>query len=244
MSAPHLLRTRARRIVRELARLYPDARCSLDYANPYQLLLATILAAQCTDVRINQVTPALFARYPDAQSLADADPAELEALIASVSYPRNKTRLLLQCCRQLVEEHAGEVPASMEELVGLAGVGRKTANVVLGNAFAVPGLPVDTHVGRLSQRLGLTEHTDPVRIERDLAELLPPAEWTRFGHRMVYHGRQVCHARRPLCEGCGLAELCPRAGVTRKPEAIEETPPVALRAGNGQKRGRNSEEAP
>ncbi len=211
------LRVRARRLVRGLARLYPEARCSLDYANPLQLLVATILSAQCTDARVNQVTPALFARYPDAFALAAADPAELETLIQSTGFFRAKARNLLLCCRQLVERHAGEVPRRMEDLVQLAGVGRKTANVILGNAFGVPGLPVDTHVGRLSQRLGLTRHTDPVRIEQDLAALIPRNQWTAFGHRMIDHGRQVCHARKPLCAGCALAELCPRVGVPQSP---------------------------
>jgi endonuclease-3 len=228
------LQARARRIVRALARLYPDARCSLDYASPLQLLVATILAAQCTDVRINQVTPALFARYPDAASFANANPEELEALIQSTGFFRNKARNLIACCRQLAERHGGRVPATMEELVPLAGVGRKTANVVLGNAFGVPGIPVDTHVGRLSQRLGLTRHTDPVHIERDLMAVLPRQEWTAFAHRMIYHGRQVCHARKPLCDGCALAKLCPQTGVGKAapqgPAEAEEVP-RQLRAG-------------
>jgi endonuclease-3 len=222
MKPANPLRARARRLVRALARLYPDARCSLDFASPLQLLVATILSAQCTDARVNAVTPALFARYPDATAFADANPAELEALIQTTGFFRNKARHLIDCCRQLVANHGGQVPATMEELVPLPGVGRKTANVVLGNAFATPGLPVDTHVGRLSQRLGLTEHTNPEHIERDLMTLLPPREWTSFGHRMIYHGRQVCHARKPLCASCALAELCPRVGVA--------APTLALRA--------------
>jgi endonuclease-3 len=216
-------KTRARRIVRGLARLYPDARCSLDYSDPLQLLVATILSAQCTDARVNQVTLALFARYPDADAFAAADPAELEALIQSTGFFRNKAKNILLCCQQLVERHGGVVPANMEELTALAGVGRKTANVVLGNAFGVPGIPVDTHVGRLSQRMGLTNHTDPVLIESDLAALLPKSAWTAFGHRMIYHGRAVCHARKPLCESCGLAAVCARRGVG----------PAALESGQG-----------
>jgi endonuclease-3 len=212
MKAPTPLRARARAIVRALARQYPDARCSLDFANPFQLLVATILSAQCTDARVNQVTPALFARYPDARALAGADPAELEALLRPITFFRAKARNLLACCRALVEGHGGQVPGTVEELVPLAGVGRKTANVVLGNAFGTPGLPVDTHVGRLSQRMGLTEHTDPAHIEADLTALLPRKEWTSFGRRMIYHGRQVCHARKPLCEECALADLCPKVG--------------------------------
>jgi endonuclease-3 len=207
------LPVRARRIVRGLARLYPDARCSLDFAGPLQLLVATILSAQCTDTRVNKITPALFARFPDAFAFATANPTELESLIATTGFFRNKARNIIACCSQLVERHGGEVPGTMEELVALAGVGRKTANVVLGNAFGVPGIPVDTHVGRLSQRMGLTRHTDPEQIEQDLVALVPKRQWTGFGHRMIYHGRQVCHSRKPLCEGCGLAELCPRVGV-------------------------------
>jgi endonuclease-3 len=208
---------RARRIVRGLARLYPDARCSLDYASPLQLLVATILSAQCTDVRVNQVTPSLFARFPDAAAFARADQAELERLIQSTGFFRNKARNIILCCRQLVEQHGGDVPRTMDDLVRLAGVGRKTANVVLGNAYGVPGIPVDTHVGRLSQRMGLTRAADPVLIEQDLNALIPKREWTAFGHRMIYHGRQVCHSRQPLCENCGLAELCPQRGVRTSP---------------------------
>jgi endonuclease-3 len=211
------LKTRARRLVRGLARLYPDSHCTLDFASPVQLLVATILSAQCTDARVNQVTPGLFARYPDAFAFAAADPPELEGLIQSTGFFRNKAKNLIACCRQLVEQHGGEVPRRMDQLVALPGVGRKTANVVLGNAFDVPGLTVDTHVGRLSRRLGLSRHADPVRIEEDLAALLPKSQWTAFGHRMIDHGRQVCHARKPLCDGCGLAQLCPKIGVKKAP---------------------------
>jgi endonuclease-3 len=206
-------RARARRIVRRLAELYPDAECSLGHQGPLQLLVATILSAQCTDTRVNQVTPALFARYPDARAFAEADPAELERLIQPTGFFRNKAKNLIACCRELLARHGGQVPGTMEELVSLPGVGRKTANVILGNAFGVPGMVVDTHVARLSQRLGLTAHTDPVKIERDLTALIPSREWTALGHRLIQHGRQVCHARKPLCEECGLASLCPRIGV-------------------------------
>jgi endonuclease-3 len=216
MKVSNPLRTRAGRIVRTLARLYPDAHCALHFANPLQLLIATILSAQCTDERVNQVTPALFARYPDANAFAAADPAELEKMIKSTGFFRNKAKNIIACCRQLVELHGGEVPRTMEELVPLAGVGRKTANVILGNAYGVPGIPVDTHVGRLSQRMGLSLHADPVKIERDLMALIPRKEWTMFGHRMIFHGRQVCHARKPLCEECALAPFCPRQGVDRR----------------------------
>ena len=214
------LRTRAGRIVRLLAQTYPDAHCALNYSNPLQLLIATILSAQCTDVRVNMVTPALFARYPDAQAFADAAPSELESLIHSTGFFRNKARNIIACCRELMAKHGSQVPATMEELVPLPGIGRKTANVILGNAFDVPGIPVDTHVARLSQRMGLTESADPVKIERDLVRLIPKKEWTMFGHRMIFHGRQICRARRPLCEDCTLARLCPRLGLG-PPQAIE-----------------------
>jgi endonuclease-3 len=196
-----------------MAKLYPDAHCALVHADPLQLLVATILSAQCTDTRVNLVTPALFARYPDAKAFATADPKELQRLIQSTGFFRNKAHNIIRCCKQLVEKHGGEVPRTMEELVALPGIGRKTANVILGNAFAVPGIPVDTHVGRLSRRMGLTEHTDPVKVERDLMALVPKKEWTDFGHRMIFHGRQVCHARNPRCAACTLASFCPKVGV-------------------------------
>src|SRR5438132_5984000 len=207
------LRRRARRIMRELTLLYPDAKCALDYNNPLQLLIATILSAQCTDVRVNMVTPALFARYPDAQAYADADIADLEIMIQSTGFFRNKARNIQACCRILVEKHGGQVPQTMEELVPLPGVGRKTANVILGNAFGLPGIPVDTHVGRLSRRMGLTEHHDPVKVEHDLMALIPKEDWTDFGHRMIFHGRQVCHSRKPKCAECVVNKLCPKIGV-------------------------------
>ncbi len=207
------LRTRAGRIVRKLAQLYPDAHCALHYDNPLQLLVATILSAQCTDERVNRITPALFARYPDAKAFATADQAELERMIQSTGFFRSKAKNLIACCRQLGERYGGAVPRTMEELVPLPGIGRKTANVLLGNLFDVPGIPVDTHVRRLSRRMGLSEHKDPVKIEHDLMALIPRKEWTLFGHRMIFHGRQVCHARKPRCDQCQLAPLCPRVGV-------------------------------
>jgi endonuclease-3 len=213
MSTPHPLRDRARCIARGLAKLYPDAHCALHHESPLQLLIATILSAQCTDARVNMVTPALFARFPDAKAFAEADPGELEGLIRSTGFFRNKARSIIACCRQIVEKHGGEVPGTMEDLVPLPGIGRKTANVILGNAFDVPGLPVDTHVARLSRRLGLTEEEDPVKIERDLTRLIPKKGWTMFAHRVIFHGRQVCHARKPLCEQCTLAAVCPKLGV-------------------------------
>jgi endonuclease-3 len=216
MKKPNPLRGRVRRIDRRLAELYPDATCALVHKGPLQLLVATILSAQCTDVRVNLVTPALFARYPDAAAFATADRKELEALIRPTGFFRNKARSIIECCRQLVEKYNGQVPSTMEELVPLPGIGRKTANVILGNAFATPGIPVDTHVGRLSRRMGLTTETDPVKVERDLMALVPRKDWTMFGHRMIFHGRQVCHARKPDCTGCAVARMCPQIGVTHR----------------------------
>lgn len=203
---------RARRINRLLAQVYPDACCELDFANPLELLVATILSAQCTDVRVNQVTPALFARYPAAQDYAAANPEELEDLVKSTGFYRNKAANIIGMAQAVCERHGGEVPGRLSELVELPGVGRKTANVVLGNAFDTPGITVDTHVGRLSRRLGLTDKEDPVAVEFDLASLLPKSEWTMFSHRLIFHGRRVCKARRPACGVCPLARLCPSFG--------------------------------
>jgi endonuclease-3 len=213
MKPTNSVRKRARDIGRLLARLYPDARCALDHENPLQLLVATVLSAQCTDVRVNLVTPGLFARYPNAKAFAGADPSELETAIQSTGFFRNKARNIIECCKQIIARYAGRVPGTMEELVGLPGVGRKTANVILGNAFNVPGITVDTHVSRLSRRMGLTTETDPDKIERDLMKLIPKKEWTMFSHRMIFHGRQVCFARKPNCSGCTLAKVCPKIGV-------------------------------
>ncbi len=213
MKKPDPARDHARRVLRALARLYPDAHCALDHQTPLQLLVATILSAQCTDARVNLVTPALFARYPDAKAFATAEPRELEKMIQSTGFFRNKARSIRECCRLLVERHDGRVPGTLEDLVQLQGVGRKTANVILGNAFGVPGITVDTHVGRLSRRLGLTREADPEKVERDLMALLPKKDWTLFSHRMIFHGRQVCHARKPNCDGCTLSKFCPKVGV-------------------------------
>ncbi len=204
---------KARRVVGALAKLYPDATCSLDYRTPLELLIATILSAQCTDVRVNLVTPALFARYPDAAALARADRKELERLIQSTGFFRNKSANIIACCRAMIEQHGGQVPGTLDELVELPGVGRKTANVVLGNTFGVPGIVVDTHVQRLSQRLGLTSEKMPEKIERDLMAIVPKREWVALGHRMIQHGRQVCTARKPNCSACALARFCPKIGV-------------------------------
>ncbi len=217
MKKVKILRHRASQITRKLARLYPDAHCALDYETPLQLLIATILSAQCTDVRVNMVTPVVFRKYRTAKDYATAEQWELETLIASTGFFRNKSRNIIACCRRMVEEHGGEVPNTLDELVKLPGVGRKTANVILGNAFSVPGITVDTHVSRLSQRMGLTKHSDPNKIEQDLMTLVPKKAWTMFSHRMIFHGRQVCHARRPLCESCALSTVCPKVGVVNKP---------------------------
>jgi endonuclease-3 len=207
------LRQRGRKINQILAKTYPDAQCALHHDNPLQLLIATILSAQCTDVRVNIVTPALFAKYPDAKAFAGADIGELETAIQSTGFFRNKARNIKACCQAIVEQHGGQVPSTMEELVRLPGVGRKTANVILGTAFGEPGITVDTHVQRLSRRLGLTTQTDPEKIERDLMEAIPRKDWTMFSHRMIFHGRQVCHARKPKCDACALAKICPKIGV-------------------------------
>ncbi len=204
---------RARRIARELALRHPDAHCELDFTTPLELSVATILSAQCTDKRVNQVTPALFARYRAASAYASADRSELEELIRPTGFFRNKAGSLIGLGAALVERHGGEVPARLEDLVALPGIGRKTANVVLGNAFGVPGLTVDTHFGRLVRRFGWTELEDPVKVEAVVAQLLPKADWTMFSHRVIFHGRRVCHARKPACGACAVASLCPSYGL-------------------------------
>ena len=219
--------------------MYPDAHCALRHDNPLQLLIATILSAQCTDARVNLVTPALFARYPDAGAFATADPREVEALIQSTGFFRNKTRNIIACCKVLVDEYAGKVPKTLEQLVPLPGIGRKTANVVLGDAFGVPGITVDTHVGRVSRRLGLTENQDPVKVERDLMALIPKKDWTIFSHRMIFHGRQVCFARKPNCEGCLLAKDCPKIGVLGRDETVIKSKEVSRKGAKAQRKHRS-----
>jgi endonuclease III len=205
---------RVRTIIERLEAEYPDATTSLDHRSPYELLVATILSAQCTDARVNMVTPELFRRYPTVQDLAGAKAEHVEAIIRSTGFFRQKTRSLLGMAEAVVEQHGGRIPAIMADLVRLPGVGRKTANVVLGTAFDTDeGVVVDTHVKRLSGRLGLTAHTDPVRIEPDLMKLVPTDAWTDLPHLFIYHGRAVCQARKPLCHQCVLADLCPSAGV-------------------------------
>lgn len=205
----------AARTVRALRKYYPGAECALHHANPFQLLVATVLSAQCTDKRVNEVTPALFARFPTPAALAAGDRDEVERLIQSTGFFRSKAQSLQGLSHVIADEFGGQVPAAMEDLVRLPGVGRKTANVVLGTAFGLPaGVVVDTHVQRVSRRLGLTQQTAPVKIEADLMKLLPRKEWIDYSHRVILHGRQVCKARRPLCESCPLAKLCPRIGVS------------------------------
>ncbi|HJQ19821.1 MAG TPA: endonuclease III [Gemmatimonadaceae bacterium] len=208
------VRERAPEIYERLAAEYPDAKCALDHRNPYELLVATILSAQCTDKRVNMVTPALFAKYPDAHAMSVANPEELETMIKSTGFFRNKTKSLLGMSARVAENHAGEIPDSMDALVKLPGVGRKTANVVLGNAFdRNEGVVVDTHVGRLSQRLALSRETDPVKIEQDLMTLFPRERWTMLSHLLISHGRAVCEARTPRCEACVVSHLCPSSRV-------------------------------
>jgi endonuclease-3 len=206
------LKRRARRINRTLAEAYPYAHAELDFRNPFELLVATVLSAQTTDVVVNQITPLLFARYPDARSMAEADPAELEVILKPTGFFRAKARNVMALCTRLVDEYDGVVPPRLQDLVTLPGVGRKTANVVLGNAFGIPGITVDTHFGRLARRFGWTESDDPVRVEADVAELFEPRDWTMLSHRVVFHGRRVCHSRKPACGACAVATWCPSYG--------------------------------
>ena len=195
--------------------LYPDAECALDYRNPYELLVATILSAQCTDVRVNEVTPHLFRKFNNPQQLAAADLDQVESIIKSTGFFRNKARSLVGCAQALVEEHGGQVPSELKSLVALPGVGRKTANVVLGNAFGVPGMVVDTHVKRIAYRLGWSRQTDPGKVEKDLCRLLPKERWNQTSHTLIHHGRALCKAPIPHCSACPLLGICPRNGVSR-----------------------------
>ncbi|RZU72124.1 DNA-(apurinic or apyrimidinic site) lyase /endonuclease III [Micromonospora kangleipakensis] len=203
---------RARRIGRVLTETHPDAHCELDHSNALELAVATILSAQCTDKKVNEVTPKLFARYRSAADYAGADRAELEELIRPTGFYRNKTSSLINLGRALLERYDGEVPGRLADLVTLPGIGRKTANVILGNAFGVPGITVDTHFQRLVQRWKLTAETDPVKIEHAIGALYPKRDWTMLSHRIIFHGRRVCHARKPACGACTLAKLCPSYG--------------------------------
>lgn len=215
MFRPGVTQKGAAELLAVLENLYPDARCALYFSNPFELLIATILSAQCTDIRVNQVTPGLFARYPDPRAFAEADLAELEDAIRSTGFFRNKAKHISGCAAALVKRHRSLVPQTMEELVALPGVGRKTANVILGNIFDIPGMVVDTHVKRLANRFGWTRSGDPVKIEKDLCHLLPAEIWTRTGHQLILHGRALCKAPTPLCSNCSILDICPRYGVTR-----------------------------
>lgn len=207
----------AGKIVRRLKVDFPDVTCALQHRSPFQLLIATILSAQCTDKRVNLVTKDLFRKYRTPAALATAPLRDIEKAVQSTGFFRNKAKNIKACSTNLIEKHGGKVPRDLESLVALAGVGRKTANVVLGTAYGLPaGVVVDTHVGRLSRRLGLTAETDPVKVERDLMQLLPKKEWIGFSHRMIYHGRAVCSARKPNCDTCSMFSLCPRIGVETK----------------------------
>lgn len=210
-------KARLKKVITGLRRAYPDAHCELNFSNPLELLIATILSAQCTDKRVNMVTPELFRKHPSAAAYTAASPAELEQAIKSTGFFRNKTKSIQTCCRAIVQRHGGEVPQTMEELIELGGVGRKTANVVLGNAFNVNvGVVVDTHVARVSSRLGITREKDPAKIEQDLMQLVPRNDWTLFSHLLIWHGRRRCFARGPDCAACEVRSLCPQIGVKTK----------------------------
>jgi endonuclease III len=229
------LKARATEVNKRLEKKYPDAKCSLDFTNAFELLIATILSAQSTDARVNIVTKSLFRKYPNAQAFANADQVEMEKDVRQTGFFRNKAKAVIHCSKAIVERHGGEVPRTMEELTALPGVGRKTANVVLGNAFQTPvGIVVDTHVSRVSGRLGLTKNVDPEKIEEDLMPLLPRAKWTGFSHRLIYHGRETCIARKPQCAVCVVNDLCPSR------EDQPSRPSSKGRSGRGGKRSATS----
>ena len=207
------IRSQARAVYRILTKTYPEIRCELDFKNPLQLILATVLSAQCTDKRVNKVTPALFRKYKNAKALAGADIADLEDLVFQTGFYRAKARNIKGLATKLVTDFDGEVPSTLEELITLPGVGRKTANVVLGHAFDIPGITVDTHFGRLSRRFGWTKEMDPVKVERVVGELIPQKEWTNLSQRMIWHGRRICHSRIPACGACPVAKVCPSVGI-------------------------------
>lgn len=216
MKAPSAGKAAALEILDRLEAAYPQAHCALQHESPWQLLVATILSAQCTDVRVNKVTPDLFERYPDIVDMAAARQHELEKLIKSTGFFRNKAKNLINCAVTLMNQHAGEVPRHMESLVALPGVGRKTANVILGNAFDIPGMVVDTHVGRIARRLGWTTSKDAVKIEKDLCELLPAERWTQTAHVLIFHGRECCRAQTAWCSRCPVVDKCPQVKVKRQ----------------------------
>ncbi len=210
------LKTRVKKILAGLDKTHPDAQCALHYHNPLQLLIATILSAQCTDERVNKVTPGLFKKYPNCTAFKKADIKDLEQEIRSTGFFRSKAKSIHSCCTDIDEQFGGKVPGKLEELVKLHGIGRKTANVVLGNAFGVPGITVDTHMKRVCFRLGLTKNTDPVKIEYDLMKIIPKERWTKFSHQIIFHGRRICIARKPDCPKCPFDSFCPKAGVKKK----------------------------
>ncbi len=205
----------ARSIYRILTKEYPDAKCELDFNSPLELLVATVLSAQCTDIRVNAVTPVLFNRFPTLETLAAAKLSEVEKIIYSTGFFRSKAKNIKELANKILNDFGGEVPNDLAKLTTLPGVGRKTANVVLGNAFGIPGLTVDTHFGRLSRRFGWSTATDPVKVENDVAKLIPEKEWTLLSHKLIWHGRRICHSRKPECGICPLAKLCPSAGIGR-----------------------------
>jgi endonuclease-3 len=218
------LRERIPLLLAKLEDAYPDAHCALHFHNAFELLVATILSAQCTDERVNMVTPGLFAEYPSASDMIEARQDQIEEIIRSTGFFRAKAKSILGAARIIVEHFDGEVPDTLDELVKLPGVGRKTANVVLGNAFGIPGITVDTHVGRLSRRLGLTKLDDPVKVEFALNKLIPQSEWTIFSHRLIFHGRRVCSARKPVCSECTLIDVCPQIGIGTNKNYSPDTP--------------------
>ena len=206
-------KVRAKVIYRQLSKNYPNVRCELDYKNAFQLLVATVLSAQCTDKRVNQTTPALFKKYPNPQKMAKADLRDIQRLVMSTGFFRAKAKNIKGLSNKIIEEFDGKVPSNLEDLITLPGVGRKTANVVLGHAFGIPGITVDTHFGRLSRRFGWSKQNNPVRVEFEVGELIPEKEWTNLSQRMIWHGRRVCQSRKPACGACVLAKLCPSFGI-------------------------------
>ena len=206
-------KVRAQVIYRQLSKNYPNVRCELDYKNAFQLLIATVLSAQCTDKRVNQTTPALFKKYPNPQKMAKADLKDIQNLVKSTGFFRAKAKNIKGLSNKILKDFDGKVPSNLEDLITLPGVGRKTANVVLGHAFGIPGITVDTHFGRLSRRFGWSKQNDPVKVEFEVAELIARKEWTNLSQRMIWHGRRVCHSRKPACGACSLAKLCPSFGI-------------------------------
>jgi endonuclease-3 len=206
-------KVRAKVIYRQLSKSYPNVRCELDNKNAFQLLVATVLSAQCTDKRVNQTTPALFKKYPNPQKMAKADLRDIQKLVKSTGFFRAKAKNIKGLSNKIMQDFDGKVPSNLEELITLPGVGRKTANVVLGHAFGIPGITVDTHFGRLSRRFGWSKQNNPVKVEFEVGELIPQKEWTNLSQRMIWHGRRVCHSRKPACGACALAKLCPSYGI-------------------------------